>query len=158
MSCEGTLAPPGGYDSTCASFRPSETTTQMTNQSVHRFCTAYGRRTLYIAMGAPFPKIAPSHRGSRPPSDTWLPDPTRVFCPYGIWIQFSRVCRSHYCDRSTDHAIQSVTIGRIYVSITTMRPNNNVNKVHICIMQNTKSRYPETTKKTSTEAAVYRWT
>jgi len=28
-----------------------------------------------------------------------------------------------------------------------MRPNNNVNKVRISIMQNTKSRYPETTKK-----------
>jgi len=27
------------------------------------FCTAHGRKSLYITMGAPFPKIAPSYRG-----------------------------------------------------------------------------------------------
>ena len=30
------------------------------------FCTAYGRNSLYFTMGAPFPKIARSHRGYGP--------------------------------------------------------------------------------------------
>ena len=34
---------------------------------------------------APFPlKIAPSHRGSGPPSNTWFPGPTQVLNPNGI--------------------------------------------------------------------------
>jgi len=31
-----------------------------------RFCTAHCRLSLYITMGAPFPKIAPFHGGSEP--------------------------------------------------------------------------------------------
>ena len=44
--------------------------------------------------------------------------------------RFSRFCRAHdrdrQTDRQTDHVTRSVTIGRIYVSSTAMRPNNNV--------------------------------
>jgi len=44
---------------------------------------------------------------------------------------FSGFCRAHYCDRPTDsptdHTTRSVTIGRIYVCRTAMRPNNNTN-------------------------------
>jgi len=40
--------------------------------------------------------------------------------------RFSRSCRAHCrpTDRQTDHATRSVTIGRIYVRSTVMRPNN----------------------------------
>ena len=46
--------------------------------------------------------------------------------------RFSRFCRAHdrdkQTDRQTDHDTPSVTIGRIYVRSTAMRPNNtNVN-------------------------------
>ena len=39
--------------------------------------------------------------------------------------QLSRFCRAHYCDRPTDHAIRSVTTGRVYLRSrpTAMRPN-----------------------------------
>jgi len=38
---------------------------------------------------------------------------------------FSVFCRAHDRDRLTDHATQSVTIGRIYVHNTGIRPNNS---------------------------------
>jgi len=60
---EGTLAPPGEYDWTCASFSPRESTTQTANRWFSRFCTANGRKSLCFTMGDPFPKIAPSHGG-----------------------------------------------------------------------------------------------
>jgi len=43
---------------------PSESTIDLFS----RFCTAHGRRSLYFTMGALFPRIAPSHGGSWPPS------------------------------------------------------------------------------------------
>ena len=49
---------------------------------------------------------------------------------------FQPFCRALYCDRPTDrptdHATRSVTIGRIYVRSTAMRPNkesDTANKV-----------------------------
>jgi len=40
-----------------------------------------------FTMGRPFPlKIAPSHGGSGPPSNTWFLGPTRVHNPNGISI------------------------------------------------------------------------
>jgi len=82
---------------------------------------------------APAPKM-PMGR-SRPPSNTWFREPTRVFSPNGISIG-SAVCAGltsvtdRQTDRQTDrpsvHRTRSITIGRIYVSIrsTAMRPNN----------------------------------
>jgi len=55
-------------------------------------------------------KIAPSSVGIWTPSDSdslGQPEPKRHF------DRFSRSCRAH--DRQTDHAISSVTTGRIYV-------------------------------------------
>jgi len=52
-SHEGTLAPPGVYSWTCASFGPPESTTQIDLFS--RFCTAHGRKSLYFTMGGPGP-------------------------------------------------------------------------------------------------------
>ena len=56
--------------------------------------------------------------------------------PKGHLDRFSRFCRARYCDtptdsqtyRLTDHDTRSVTVVRIYVHSTAMRPNNNVNK------------------------------
>jgi len=52
-----------------------------------RFRTGDRRVSLYFIMGRPFPpKIAPSHGGSGPPSNTWFLGPTRVLNPNGISI------------------------------------------------------------------------
>jgi len=52
-----------------------------------RFCTDDHRVSLYFAWDAPFHlKIAASHGGSGPPSNTWFPEPTRVLNPNGISI------------------------------------------------------------------------
>jgi len=39
---------------------------------------------------------------------------------------FNHFCRAHSCDRPIDHATRLVTIGRIYVHNTAMRPNNTI--------------------------------
>jgi len=62
-----------------------------------------------------------------PLSHLKLPLPVGIWTPSNIgptW--FSRFCRAQYCDRPTDHATRSVTIGRIYVRSTAMRPINVV--------------------------------
>jgi len=56
---KGTLAPPGEYNWTCASFGPLESTTETANGSVHRFCTDYRRKCLYFTMGAPINQNCP---------------------------------------------------------------------------------------------------
>jgi len=58
-SHEGTLAPPGEYDWTCASFGPLVSTTQTANGSVQPFCTAYGRKCLYFTMVTPIHQSCP---------------------------------------------------------------------------------------------------
>jgi len=52
------------------------------------FCTDDRRVSLYFTMGRPFSplKIAPSHEGSGPPSNTWFPGPTLVLNPNYISI------------------------------------------------------------------------
>jgi len=77
-------------------------------------------------MGRPSPsKIAPFHGGS----GSHLIGPTRVpnGQPNGILVGSAVLAGSlvRPIDRRTDHATRSVTIGRIYVRITAMRPNNN---------------------------------
>jgi len=53
---------------------PFEPTTQTASRSVQPFCTD-DRSVLYFTMGAPLPKIAPSHGGSGPPFKTWFLGP-----------------------------------------------------------------------------------
>jgi len=64
-------------------------------QHLSHFCTAHCRVFLYFRMGRPFSlKIASSHRGSGPPSNTWLLDHTRILMPNGIsigWAVFARL-------------------------------------------------------------------
>jgi len=55
-----------------------------------------------LQWGAPFPlKIAPSHGGSGPPSNTWFLGPTRVLNPNGISIGVA-VFAELTSDRQTD--------------------------------------------------------
>jgi len=74
--------------------------------------------------GTPFPlKFAPSHGWIWTPSNTWFLGPTRVLNPNGISIGATVFAGlTSVTDRPTDHATQSVTIGRIYVCSTAMRP------------------------------------
>jgi len=79
----------------------------------------------YLPCGA----NVPSHEGTlAPPGDydwTCFLGPTRVHAqPKRHLDRFSRFCRADYCDRQTDHATRSVTIGRLYVRSTAMRFNN----------------------------------
>jgi len=75
--------------------------------------------------GPPLPlKIAPSHLGYGPPSNTWFIKSIRVLDPNGISIGLA-VCAGltsvtdrqtdRQTDQQTDDATRSVTIGRIYV-------------------------------------------
>ena len=64
--------------------------------------------------------------GSGPPSNTWFPGPTQVLNPKGSSISAAVFAGlTSVTDRPTDHTTGSVTIGRIYVRSTAMRPNNN---------------------------------
>jgi len=62
-SHEDTLAPPGTYDWTFASFGPLKSTTKTANGSVQPFCTVYGTKCLYFTMGAPIQQNSPFPRG-----------------------------------------------------------------------------------------------
>ena len=92
------------------------------------FCTDDRR----VSHGTPLPSKLPLLVGiSGPRSNTWFPGPTRVLNPSGIWIGSAIFARhtsvtDRLTDRPTDHATRSVTIGRIYVRSTAMRPNNNI--------------------------------
>jgi len=80
------------------------------------FCTDDCRVSLYF--GTPFsPSKLPLPTGrSGPPSNTWFLGPTRVLNPNGISIGSATFAGLiGVTDRPTDHATQSVTIGRIYV-------------------------------------------
>ena len=91
------------------------------------FCTDDRRVSLYFTMGRPFPlKIALSPRGSGAPSNAWFSGPTRVLNPNCISIGSGVFARlTIVTDRPTDHATRWVTIGRMYVLSTAIRPNNN---------------------------------
>jgi len=91
--------------------------------------------TVYFILynGPPLPalKIAPSHGGSGPPSNTWFPGPTRALNPKGILISLAisaglTIATDRQTDRQTDrrteHATLSVTTGRIYERSTAMWP------------------------------------
>jgi len=92
-----------------------------------RICTDDRRVSLYFTMGRPFsPKNLPLPMGgSGPPSNTWFPGPTR----YAVWVDPNGISigsavfagLTSVTNRQT--YTRSVTIGRIYVRSTAMRPN-----------------------------------
>jgi len=61
------------------SLGPSEHTFQTASRSVQLYSHRWPYSVqLYFTVGAPFPKIAPSHGRSRPPSNTWFLGPIRA--------------------------------------------------------------------------------
>jgi len=76
-SHKSTLAPPGEYDWTCASFGPLESTTQTANRSVQPFCTAHGRKSLHFTVGASILQNCPFPWGSGSPSNTCFLGPSQ---------------------------------------------------------------------------------
>ena len=66
-SSEGTLAPPGEYDWTRASFGPPESTTQTANRSVQPFLHSLRQKVPILYSGRPFPPKLPLLTGGSEP-------------------------------------------------------------------------------------------
>ena len=96
-----------------------------------RICTDDRRVSLYFTMGAPLFSLetAPSHGGSGPPFNTLVPWAHPSPQPKRHLNLLNRFCRDNDHDRQTDlqtteHSNRSVTISRINVCSTAMRPKN----------------------------------
>jgi len=86
-SHEGTLAPPGKYDWTSASFGPLESTTQRVNRSVQPFLHSSRAESPDTLQWAPLStSINPSHGGCGLPSNTWFLDHMRAQNPNDMSI------------------------------------------------------------------------
>jgi len=91
-SHEGTLAPPGKYDWTCASFLPLESTTELANGSVQLFLHSLRQKVPILYNGRPYPSELPlPMRNLDLPCNTMLsaytsPQPKRHL------NRFSRLC------------------------------------------------------------------
>jgi len=87
-----------------------------------RFRTDDRRVYLYFAIGRPFPpKTAPSHWGSGPLFNMWLPVLTQVLNPHGISIGsaiFAGLTSVTYRPTDRPRYTRSVKIDRIYVRST----------------------------------------
>jgi len=105
------------------SLGPSEPTNQTASLSVQPFLHRWPQSVPIFYNGTPLSllKIAPSHGGSGPPSNTWFPEPTWGLNPNGISISLAVLAE---LTSVTDHATRSVTIVRIYIRSTAMRSNN----------------------------------
>jgi len=94
-------------------------------------CTDDRKSVPILYNGTPIlpPKFAPSHGRSGPPSNIWFPGSTQVLNLNGssigaaVFAGLTSVT-DQQTDRPTDHATRSVTIGRICVRSTAMRPKN----------------------------------
>jgi len=82
-----TLALPGEYDRTCASFSPLESTIQTANRSVQPFLHSSRQKVAILTMGCS-PKTLPLAMGNLDwiPSNTWFSGPTLVLNLNGISI------------------------------------------------------------------------
>jgi len=118
---------------THASLGPSKSIPQTTCQSIQPLLFSSQQRVPILYKGPPpfFLKIAPSHRGSGPLSNTWFLGPTWVQNPNGILtgsgifagLTVAMVTDTH-TDWPTDHTTPSVTISRVYVRSIVMQHNN----------------------------------
>ena len=95
-----------------------------------RLCTDDRRMSLYFTMGRLFsPKNLPLPMGNLDPNlihgSPGLPkSSTQTASPIGAAVFAGLTSVTvRQTDRPTDHATRSVTIGRIYVRSTAMRPN-----------------------------------
>jgi len=82
----GTLAPPGEYDWTCASFGPPESATQTANRSLQPFLHSAQQKVPIFYNGRPFPPKLPLLMGDRDPHLIWFLWPVRAHNPNGIII------------------------------------------------------------------------
>jgi len=78
-------------------------------------------------------------RQCAPQSNTWFPGPIRVHIANGILIGSAvfaglTIVTDRLTDRTTDHATPPVTIGRIYVHSTAVRPNNARDNVCLAVI------------------------
>ena len=111
------------------SLGPPESESKTASRSVQPFLHSSPQSVPILYSGIPL-KIAPSHWGCGPPSNTWFPGPTRVLIQNGISIGSAVIAglttvTDRQTDRPTDRATRPATIGRIYLRSTAMRPNND---------------------------------
>jgi len=113
------------------SYGPSELTTQMASRSVQPYSHKGPQGVPILYNGTPLPpsKLPLSMGGSGPHLIHGFlgpPESTTQMASQSVqpFLQDSLVWQT---DRPTDHATPLVTIGRIYVYCTAMRPNNNNN-------------------------------
>jgi len=86
-SHEGTLAPPGEYDWTCASFGPLKSTTEMANGSVQTFLHSLRQKVPVLYNGCAYPSELPFPMGDQDlPCNTWCFRPMRAHNPNGTSI------------------------------------------------------------------------
>ena len=93
-SHEGTLAPPGEYDWTCASLGPMESTTQTANRSLKRFLHSSRQIVPILYNGRPYPSELPLQMGIWTPCNTWCLGPMRADNPNGTsisWAMFTQM-------------------------------------------------------------------
>jgi len=128
---EGTLAPPGEYDWTCASFRSLKSTTQTANRSVQPFLHISRQKLPIFYNGRPYPPELLLPMGDLDPraihGSLILPESSTQTASRSLlpFLQASLVRQTDSpTDRLTDHATRPVTIGRMYVLSTAMRCNN----------------------------------
>jgi len=110
----------GGPHLIHASLGPPKSITQTASWSVQLFLYTWPYSVPIFYNETPFPlKIAPSHGDLNPNliHGSLVP-------PKWHLNRFSHFSRAHECDRPTDHAARSVTIGR-YIRSTVMQHNNN---------------------------------
>jgi len=92
---------------THASLGPTKSTAKRHLKWFSHFCAAHGSAFQYFTMNHLYPlKIARSHMGSGPPSNTWFLGPTRVLNPN--CISFGSAVLSgltSVTDRQTYHAL-----------------------------------------------------
>jgi len=103
------------------SLSPSEAITQTVSRSVQPFLHSSPKNVSIFYNGLPPSKLF-LPMGDLDPSNTWFFWANTSSQPKQHLDQFNHICRAHFCDRPTDHAAQSVTIGHIYVCHTAMRP------------------------------------
>jgi len=78
----GTLAPPGEYDWTCASFGPLESTTDKANGSVQSFLHSLWQKVPILYNVRPYPPELPLPMGDLDiPCNTWCFQPIRIHNP-----------------------------------------------------------------------------
>jgi len=103
-SHEGTLAPPGEYDWTCASFGPLDFTTETANVSVQPFLHSLRHKVPILHNGHPYPPELRFPTGDLDlPCNTWCFGPMRAHdrngtsIGSGVFAQMTAECPYMVC-------------------------------------------------------------